>query len=902
MNAIIPDKRKDGKSSFEDLVSYVSVRDDIPESDLQEALERADIKPETSHRNRFHRLVDYATRLRNESFVALVDVMEDGCEWVDFYGVTCFHNCVSIETASQEMEYTARQARFRKSNSDPVFHYILSWQAHESPRPEQLYGSVRHTLKALGLSSHQYVSAVHTDTDNLHVHVAVNRVHPETGYINDLSFSKEKLSRACRELELKYGFSPDNGCWVHAPGNRIVRRTSAERDRLNAWRRGKKQTLKEYIADTAIAGLREKPVSDWLSLHRRLAEDGLYLMVHDGEFMVMDGWERSRAGIALSAFGPSWSGQKLAQKFGDYQPVPQDIFSQVGTPGRYDPDAEVVTERPIRVSETESLHQYACRHFSQRLPELARAGHLRSSLAVHHVLAEAGLWLTKQHGHLVICDGYDHNQTPVRADSVWPLLTLSNMEDLEGGWQPVPADIFRQVTPSERFTGRHLGNSPVSDREWHKMRTGSGPQGAIKRELFSDKESLWGYSVSHCGRQIEDMIRSGRFTWKNCHELFARQGLMLKNQYHGLVVVDAFNHEQTPVKASSVHPDLTRDRAEPQAGTFEPAPADLFDRIKPESRYNPELAVSDAFQPGYKRDPELRRERREARAEARTDLRARYLAWREQWCKPDLRYGERLREIHQDCRLRKAHIRLQYQEPLLRKLHYHIAEVQRMQALIELKKSVREERLQLVAAGKWYPPSYRQWVEQQAAQGDRAAVSQLRGWDYRARRKDKARTTTTDRCVILCEPGGTPVYKNVGELEARLQKNGSVMFRDNRTGGIVCTDYGDRVVFRNHKDYDELADKLNLIAPVLFEREPRMGFEPEGDDRHFNQVFADMVAWNNVTGRTGHGEYAITRPDVDELRQNSERYYTDYLNQQVSGNSPQYSPEEENKWEPPSPG
>ncbi|EJF5840384.1 relaxase/mobilization nuclease domain-containing protein, partial [Salmonella enterica] len=175
MNAIIPDKRKDGKSSFEDLVSYVSVRDDIPESDLQEALERADIKPETSHRNRFHRLVDYATRLRNESFVALVDVMEDGCEWVDFYGVTCFHNCVSIETASQEMEYTARQARFGKSNSDPVFHYILSWQAHESPRPEQLYGSVRHTLKALGLSSHQYVSAVHTDTDNLHVHVAVNR-------------------------------------------------------------------------------------------------------------------------------------------------------------------------------------------------------------------------------------------------------------------------------------------------------------------------------------------------------------------------------------------------------------------------------------------------------------------------------------------------------------------------------------------------------------------------------------------------------------------------------------------------------------------------------------------------------------------------------------------------------
>nr|QRG44757.1 hypothetical protein [Escherichia coli] len=25
-------------------------------------------------------------------------------------------------------------------------------------------------------------------------------------------------------------------------------------------------------------------------------------------------------------------------------------------------------------------------------------------------LAEAGLWMRVQHGHLVICDGYDHNR------------------------------------------------------------------------------------------------------------------------------------------------------------------------------------------------------------------------------------------------------------------------------------------------------------------------------------------------------------------------------------------------------------------------------------------------------------------------------------------------------------
>ncbi|WP_149801770.1 hypothetical protein, partial [Salmonella enterica] len=52
------------------------------------------------------------------------------------------------------------------------------------------------------------------------------------------------------------------------------------------------------------------------------------------------------------------------------------------------------------------------------------------------------------------CASYDHNQTPVRADSVWSLLTLDNVNQLDGGWQPVPTDIFRQVTPAERFRGR----------------------------------------------------------------------------------------------------------------------------------------------------------------------------------------------------------------------------------------------------------------------------------------------------------------------------------------------------------------------------------------------------------------------------------------------------------------
>ncbi|GHL78667.1 hypothetical protein ECZU34_64150 [Escherichia coli] len=83
------------------------------------------------------------------------------------------------------------------------------------------------------------------------------------------------------------------------------------------------------------------------------------------------------------------------------------------------------------MAETESLKQYACRHFAERLPAMARNGELKSCLAVHRTLAEAGLWMGIQHGHLVLHDGFDKQQTPVRADSVWPLMTLDYMGS---GW------------------------------------------------------------------------------------------------------------------------------------------------------------------------------------------------------------------------------------------------------------------------------------------------------------------------------------------------------------------------------------------------------------------------------------------------------------------------------------
>ncbi len=115
----------------------------------------------------------------------------------------------SLRTAALEMEAVASQCRRLRAPAD--YHLVVSWHEHEHPTLEQAFAAGRHALKALGMESHQYVMAVHGDTANAHLHVAVNRVDPETYRAVSPFRDYIKLDRAMREIELAQGWSHDRG-------------------------------------------------------------------------------------------------------------------------------------------------------------------------------------------------------------------------------------------------------------------------------------------------------------------------------------------------------------------------------------------------------------------------------------------------------------------------------------------------------------------------------------------------------------------------------------------------------------------------------------------------------------------------------------------------------------------
>jgi len=115
----------------------------------------------------------------------------------------------SLRTAAAEMEAVASQCRRLRAPAD--YHLVVSWHENEHPTPEQAFAAGRHALAALGMESHQYVMAVHGDTANAHLHVAVNRVDPETYRAVSPFRDYIKLDRAMREIELEQRWSHDRG-------------------------------------------------------------------------------------------------------------------------------------------------------------------------------------------------------------------------------------------------------------------------------------------------------------------------------------------------------------------------------------------------------------------------------------------------------------------------------------------------------------------------------------------------------------------------------------------------------------------------------------------------------------------------------------------------------------------
>lgn len=289
-------------------------------------------------------------------------------------GVSCQHNCLSLATAAAEMRaVSAQNARVK----DPVYHVILSWPSNESPTDDQAFASGLHAMEAVGMKDHQYVFAIHQDTDNVHLHMTVNRVHPDS--FNAVYPDRDyfRLDYAMRELELRYGWQHDNGpnTVVQENGKPIIQWASSKAKQqgkistkaADMERHADQQSLHSYARGEPrkqIAKLLKSDNLSWQALHSNLAKFGLGIRPKGRGLSIYDFNEVSLTGIKASDMHEQLSLARLVKRLGEYQEreISKDFISGM-TYDKYAAPKRDPLERQDRREERAQLRKATRRRF-----------------------------------------------------------------------------------------------------------------------------------------------------------------------------------------------------------------------------------------------------------------------------------------------------------------------------------------------------------------------------------------------------------------------------------------------------------------------------------------------------------------------------------------------------------
>lgn len=199
-----------------------------------------------------------------------------------------------------------------------VYHLIVSFPPGERPTVEQLAEMEDTLVASIGLQDHQRLSAIHTNTDCLHLHVAINKIHPETFGLASMSHDRPKLMAACKELEIKYSLEQ-----THADRAVMPDGTEIKGGAKNFESKTGQMSLQRWAQENAAADL--LAAGSWDDLHSAAAKHGLFIK-KQGAGLVLGTIDNPNLRVKASTVSRDLSIKKLQDRLGAFEagPTPQE--------------------------------------------------------------------------------------------------------------------------------------------------------------------------------------------------------------------------------------------------------------------------------------------------------------------------------------------------------------------------------------------------------------------------------------------------------------------------------------------------------------------------------------------------------------------------------------------------
>jgi len=274
-------------------------------------------------------------------------------------------NCAAEWKPALLAEFRSEQRRrHKRGNGRSVYHFVISRRGRTEPKI--LAAMAKRLLVLTGLDKQKALIAVHTDTDDNHVHIAVSALDDHgRQIILERGYSKVLLAHVNAQLCHEFGYEPESGLGFHATDEGVFRTDDGAKLRDAAFRKVTND-LRKQPALTPLSAAFERETG-LPSIQRRirdefdeamkaetlegfsieLAASGIqYTLVGSGA-MISCGTDRFKA----STISRSASPKRLARHFGVLhltEPEAQTSGLDTGA-GFYRKDSAGVL-RPVRIA------------------------------------------------------------------------------------------------------------------------------------------------------------------------------------------------------------------------------------------------------------------------------------------------------------------------------------------------------------------------------------------------------------------------------------------------------------------------------------------------------------------------------------------------------------------------
>lgn len=229
-----------------------------------------------------------------------------------------------------EVELT--QGLNTRAKAAKTYHLLISFRPEDEPQLTlDVLRDIESTFaEALGFSEHQRHCGVHQNTDNPHLHIAYNTIHPQTLTRHAPYYDFTKLSQTCRTVEQKYGLAEDKGLEPGRP--KADGRANAKVKTIEA--QSGQESLFSYAVSHKIAIIADlEPATNWRAVHEVFLKRGLVLKLSGNGLAIKDRY--GQHAVKASDLGRNLSKSQLVKRFGSFQEPAPELLRTLKSEARY---------------------------------------------------------------------------------------------------------------------------------------------------------------------------------------------------------------------------------------------------------------------------------------------------------------------------------------------------------------------------------------------------------------------------------------------------------------------------------------------------------------------------------------------------------------------------------------